>query len=1024
MRSFLSLSLTIILLGAAVPTIHAQTPVYPKELEYRPELVEQIVADALANGDARRGAIVFSLPTSACSSCHKIAERGGDVGPELTKVGTCLKPAEIVEAVYWPNRTVKDDYRAVAVTTTAGRLVQGVVRKDTGHSLMLIDAAGKSHTVAKTDIEERREIGSLMPPGLLSTMSPGERRDLVRYLLELGKSKGLDAITHAPAAFAFDRTPLHPECWPNAGLRVNRDRIYDYYTRQAMHFKKQRPLPPLLPEWPGLDGGKFGHWGNQNESVWADDRWNKTDLGSLLCGVVHTGNAVIPRGVCVRLGDAGEMSACFNPETLQLEALWTDGFVRFSDVRHGFMGGLRPAGKMLASPPAEKVDRPFVYHGFYRHGKRVVFAYRVGGIEMLDAPWVEAGKFVREIAPANQHSLKHVLSGGPAQWPKALTTSGTLGKGRPYAIDTIAPPFENPWNALLFFSGHDFFRDGSAAICTMQGDVWHVSGIDETLANVRWRRIASGLHQPLGLVIASDVVYIQGRDQITRLVDRNGDGEADFYQCFSKAFSTSAGGHDFICGLERDPAGHFYTASSNQGLIRISPDGAKVDVLATGFRNPDGLGLLPGGVLTVPASEGEWTPASMICEVRSDSKRVPHFGYGGPRGKMLPDLPLVYLPRGIDNSAGGQVYVNSDRWGPLRGQLVHLSFGAASHALVLRDEVDGQPQGAVVPLVGDFRSGVHRGRFHPLDGQLYVSGMNGWGTYAGFDGCFQRVRFTGGPVDVPIRIRVHRNGVLLTFPEPLDKKHVERVENHFAQAWNYRYGPGYGSREYSPSHYGLPGHDALTIASAVVLSDSRSLFLELPELQPVNQLHLHIGLGAGRTTDVFATVHKLAAPFTDIPNYREVTRPLGVHPTARDIVSAQKSLPNPWAKPIAGARDISIDAGKNLTFATARIEVKPGEAIKLTFRNPDAVPHNWVLVKPGTLQNVGQLANMLIADADAPVRHYVPKTDDVVVHTDVVNPGQTHAIYFRAPAAKGRYPYLCTFPGHWMVMNGEMIVGE
>src|SRR5205823_4563944 len=79
---------------------------------------------------------------------------------------------------------------------------------------------------------------------------------------------------------------------------------------------------------------------------------------------------------------------------------------------------------------------------------------------------------------------------------------------------------------------------------------------------------------------------------------------------------TSTGGHDFICGLQRDAEGRFYTASSKQGLLRISADGKQVDVLATGFRNPDGLGLYPphlGGGLTVPCSEGEWTPASMIC---------------------------------------------------------------------------------------------------------------------------------------------------------------------------------------------------------------------------------------------------------------------------------------------------------------------------------------------------------------------------------------------------------------------------
>ncbi len=73
----------------------------------------------------------------------------------------------------------------------------------------------------------------------------------------------------------------------------------------------------------------------------------------------------------------------------------------------------------------------------------------------------------------------------------------------------------------------------------MQGDVWRVSVLDAELKEVRFRRFASGLHQPLGLVVAEGKVYVLGRDQITRLVDTNSDGEADFYECFSNKYTTS-----------------------------------------------------------------------------------------------------------------------------------------------------------------------------------------------------------------------------------------------------------------------------------------------------------------------------------------------------------------------------------------------------------------------------------------------------------------------------------------------------
>src|SRR5262249_44387091 len=275
------------------------------------------------------------------------------------------------------------------------------------------------------------------------------------------------------------------------------------------------------------------------------------------------------------------------------------------------------------------------------------FSYQLDGVEMLDAPWVEDGKFVRTVAPADKHPLAKLTRGGPVQWPQVFETKASLGNGGPDVIDTIVPPFANPWKAPLFFGDHDFLPDGTALLCTMQGDVWRVAGLDDKLQRVRWRRIASGLHQALGLVVADGHIYVLGRDQITRLHDLNGDGEMDFYECFSNAYETSPGGHDYICGPARDPAGRFYTASGKQGLIRVLPDGKKVEVLATGFRNPDGLGLYPDGAVTVPCSEGEWTPSSMLCLVKPGNKNPPpFFGYDGPRHGQPPGLPFVYLPCG------------------------------------------------------------------------------------------------------------------------------------------------------------------------------------------------------------------------------------------------------------------------------------------------------------------------------------------------------------------------------------------
>jgi azurin len=908
-----------------------------------------------------------------------------------------------------------------------GRTLQGYKRKETPQTIELFEPATReTHTIEKADIDELNQVGTLMPDGLAAAMTGDQRRDVIRFLLELGQTAGLENEVRphgAPVEFVYDRVPLRSTDWPSWQHPVNRDRVFDFYLKEALHFRKQTHRPHLLPAYPGLDGGKLGHWGNQNEETWKSDQWNQTDLGTLLCGVFHGPQGVVPKGICVRLGDKGEIAACFNPETLTYDALWQGGFLKFSSVRHGFLDALRPVGEMLNKPSGKSPTLPFVYHGFYRVGPRVVFAYRVGDEELLDSPWVKDGKFERIVARASEHPLREALQNTAPQWPQELKSKGQLGSNSPYAVDTIELPFENPWKALFYVGDHDFLPDGSAMLCTMQGDVWRVSGLDAELKDVRFRRFAAGLHQPLGLVVAEGKVYVLGRDQITRLADTNNDGEADFYECFSNKFTTSPAGHDFICGLERDPQGRFYTASGKQGLIRISADGQQVDVLATGLRNPDGIGRCVDGSITAPCSEGDWTPASMICLVKPEqmSGGPVHFGYGGPKGGQPPSLPLVYLPRGLDNSSGGQVTVPDDRWGPLAGKLIHLSFGAGSHSLLLRDEVQGQPQGAIVPLAGEFRSGAHRGKFNPKDGQLYVSGMAGWGSYTPDLGCFQRVRYTGEPVQLPKSFHVHENGVLISFTRPLDAKQVADPSGHFAQVWNYRYGPGYGSPELAPSHPGVVGHDTLHIAGVHQI-DPQTLFVELPELQPVNQLHLVLQVDAGRPQELFITVHRLDKPFTGMTGYKHVPKVIAAHPQAVDLALLGKTIPNPWAKKHPSQATLELAAGKNLSFSTRTLRAKAGQPLKLTFNNPDVVPHNWVLVKPDSLARVGALTNLLVADPEAVVRQYVPKSEDVIAYTDIVAPGQQFSIYFQAPTTKGRYPFLCTFPGHWMVMNGELIV--
>jgi len=448
----------------------------------------------------------------------------------------------------------------------------------------------------------------------------------------------------------------------------------------------------------------------------------------------------------------------------------------------------------------------------------------------------------------------------PQRWPP-LSTKGMSGRDNgPYVVDTLTVPYDNPWKALMFLSGLDFFKNGDAAVSTIHGDVWIVRGIDEKLEHLTWKRYATGLYQALGLRIIDDTVYVLGRDRITRLVDTNSDGEADQYDNFCADLPTTDRGHDYITCLETDAAGNFYFVSWH-GLYKVSADGKKTELLSTGFRNPNGLSVGPDGTITVAPQEGEWTPASMIAVASPGS----YHGYGGP--KVTPERPLGYepplcwIPRGVDNSTGGQVWVTSDQWGPLQGSLLSLSFGQSSMMLVPREQVDGVCQGGVVPMKVAFASGAIRGRFNPKDGQLYVVGTKGWVSNATRDGSLQRVRYTGAKVHLPVEVHAVAGGLRLRFTEPLDREIAGDPDSWSAEMWNYKYAADYGSKEYSVANAGVEGHDAVEIKSAKLSDDGRSVFLALPALRPAMQVRVRYSLrsadGAPVKGEYDGTIHRL-----------------------------------------------------------------------------------------------------------------------------------------------------------------------
>jgi hypothetical protein len=477
-----------------------------------------------------------------------------------------------------------------------------------------------------------------------------------------------------------------------------------------------------------------------------------------------------------------------------------------------------------------------------------------------------------EPAPVAPTPLAPLTLGGEGIWKESVTTQGQVAteKSGPWVTDTVTLPTDNPWKSNLRFGGFDFLDEDRAALCSWNGDVWIVSGLKGDWSKLSWKRHASGLFEALGLKVVDGVIHVHGRDQITKLHDLNGDGEADRYECFFNGVAVSPNFHEFAFDLQTDAAGDFYfskaapvrpggrnfdTIFPHHGTVmKLSKDGSKLEVVATGLRAPGGLGVGPNGEITTGENEGTNQPCCKINYITKD-QRPAFFGTEASR-QQLTDAPytepLCYLPMDVDNSSGSQVWVpQGAKFGLHPGEMLHLSYGQSSIYRVLPASSGGTLQGGVVKLPIRLASSAMRARFHP-DGSMYVLGFRGWQTNAASECAFHRVRPTGTPTLLPDRLEITAKGLRLHFESELDEELASDPESYTAQRWDYVRGPQYGSGEFSVDHPDAEARkqalekesqshrkrDNVTITAARLLDDGKTVDLELEGHKPSMQLKL------------------------------------------------------------------------------------------------------------------------------------------------------------------------------------------
>jgi len=457
-----------------------------------------------------------------------------------------------------------------------------------------------------------------------------------------------------------------------------------------------------------------------------------------------------------------------------------------------------------------------------------------------------------------------------------------LGRGRPgdlLPLDDVHPAYDlstiRPEGFEPRVGGLDWLSNGQLLVATWDADgsVYLLEGAqtgDPELTTVQ--RIAVGLAEPLGLCVVDDEIFVLQKQELTQLIDHDGDMITDEYRCISSGWMVSPNFHEFAFGLvHKDDA--FYanlavailpggTSADPQvkdrgHAIRIRRDGTWESV-AHGLRTPNGVGFGVGGHIYLTDNQGDWLPVSKLLRLQEGAFYGSRAVLGDRAAELKVTPPVVWLPQGEIGNSPSQPAPLED--GPYMGQMI---LGEVTHGGLKRvfiEEVDGVAQGAVFRFVQGLEAGINRLTWGP-DYALYVGGIGSTGNWGqegkqGFG--LQRLLYNGKSVFEMLALRIFENGLEVEFTEPLEPGLGHDPEDYWVEDWRYEATVDYGGPKLDQRE--------LRVRTATVSEDRRRVFLELDGLVAERVVYLRLlGGVAGEvsgepwSTEAWYTLNRLPA---------------------------------------------------------------------------------------------------------------------------------------------------------------------